>query len=100
MSFDEVKDRTSSAMGEGDDGGVFDEMITAYSHRRRAAQDLLVSALAESHSKAFTTYGRRAQFTTVGDSPVLDEPLHVLTRNLDFLARALSTASYRRVWRE
>jgi hypothetical protein len=110
MSFDEVKDRTSSAMGGGDDGGVFDEMITAYSHRRRAAQDLLVSALAESHSKPFTTYGRRAQFTTVGDSsvlddtysvsPELDEPLHVLTRNLDFLARALSTASYRRVWRE
>lgn len=71
MSFDEVRDRTSSAMGESEDGGVFDEMITAYTHRRRAANDLLVSALAESHSKPFRSYGSRVQFTTVGDSSVL-----------------------------
>lgn len=127
MSFDEVKDRTSSAMGEAVDGGVFDEMITAYTNRRKAAHDLLVHALVDSHSKPFRHYGSRVHFTTVGDSsvlgkiglpsrttssltlvlddaytisPELDEPLHILTRNLDFLAKALSTASYRRVWRE
>lgn len=33
-------------------------------------------------------------------SPELDEPLHILSRNLEFLAKALSTATYRRVWRE
>lgn len=70
MSFDEVKERTSSVMGESEDGGVFDEMITAYTQRRKAATDLLVSSLAESHSKPFRNYGSRAQFTTVGDTPV------------------------------
>ena len=132
MSLEQVKDRTSSASGE--DGGLFDEMVVAYSLRRKTAQDFLVSALAESHSKSFRSYIHRVQFTTVGDasvlgepflprmlksgkelstntrsledtwelsiSPELDEPLHILTRNLEFLVRALSTATYRRVWRE
>ena len=69
MSFDEVKDRTSSAMGE--DGGLFDEMVVAYSQRRKVAQDLLVSALVESHAKTFRTYATRVQYTAVGDSSVL-----------------------------
>lgn len=73
MSFDEVKDRTSSATVE--DGGLFDEMVVAYSQRRKAAQDLLISALAESHSKAFRTYASRVQYTTVGDSSVLGDYL-------------------------
>jgi len=110
MSLEQVKDRTSSATGE--DGGLFDEMVVAYSLRRKTAQDFLVFALVESHSKAFRSYMHRVQFTTVGDasvledtwelsiSPELDEPLHILTRNLEFLAKALSTATYRRVWRE
>lgn len=33
-------------------------------------------------------------------TPELDEPLHVLKRNLDFLSKTLSTASLRRVWHE
>lgn len=33
-------------------------------------------------------------------SPELDEPLHTLTRNLDFCHKALSTAVFRRVWRQ
>jgi RAD50-interacting protein 1 len=37
------------------------------------------------------------QLTT---SPELDEPLHVLTRNFEFLTKALSTAAFRRIWRE
>lgn len=32
-------------------------------------------------------------------SPELDEPLRILTRNLEFLARPLSTAVFRRVFR-
>lgn len=33
-------------------------------------------------------------------SSELDEPLHILRRNLEFLSKALSTAVFRRVWRE
>jgi hypothetical protein len=74
MSLEQVKDRTSSATGE--DGGLFDEMVVAYSLRRKTAQDFLVSALAESHSKAFRSYIHRVQFTTVGDASVLGEPAY------------------------
>jgi RAD50-interacting protein 1 len=59
-------------MGEvEEDGALFDEMIAAYAQRRKAAQDLLVSALANSHSKAFRNYTSRAQFSTVGDTAVI-----------------------------
>ncbi|KAI6779980.1 uncharacterized protein J7T54_000280 [Emericellopsis cladophorae] len=112
MTFDEVKDRTSSAMGMSEDGALFDEMIVAYSLRRKTAHEFIVSTLNTAHTKAFRTYGQRASFTTIGESsvvedpaslnvsPELDEPLHILTRNLAFLAKPLSTASFRRVWRE
>lgn len=33
-------------------------------------------------------------------TPELDEPLRILKRNLDFLSKALSTASFRRVWHD
>lgn len=33
-------------------------------------------------------------------TPELDEPLSVLKRNLEFLGKALSAASFRRVWRD
>lgn len=33
-------------------------------------------------------------------TPELDEPLSVLRRNLEFLGKALSAASFRRVWRD
>ncbi|KAF4998033.1 hypothetical protein FDECE_11910 [Fusarium decemcellulare] len=33
-------------------------------------------------------------------TPELEEPLRILQRNFDFLIKALSTAAFRRVWRE
>ncbi|KAI5466857.1 TIP-1 family-domain-containing protein [Mariannaea sp. PMI_226] len=122
LSYDDVKCRTSSAVGqESDSGALFDETVMAYSQRRKAGLDLLVGALVESHSKAFRPYTHHVQWTTVGDisilgvlysslltyaldmesvTPELDEPLRILRRNLDFLNRALSTATFRRVWRD
>ncbi|KAH7157120.1 TIP-1 family-domain-containing protein [Dactylonectria macrodidyma] len=110
MSYDDVKNRTSSSAGqENDDGALFDETVAAYSQRRKAGLDLLVSALVESQSKAFRAYTTRVQWTTVGDTavlddltitPELDEPLRILRRNFDFLLKALSTATFRRVWRD
>ncbi|PHH80322.1 hypothetical protein CDD80_1961 [Ophiocordyceps camponoti-rufipedis] len=96
--------------GGGDDGGIFDETVLAFTMRRKAAEELLIGALSDSHSKAFRAYLHQAQWTTVGEAavlddpshmsvtPELDEPLRILKRNLDFLSRALSTASFRRVW--
>lgn len=112
MSYEEVKDRTSAAVGsEGDEGVLFDETIAAYSLRRKTAQDFLVNALADSHYKAFRAYSTRTQWTTISDSvpdidpsqlavtPELDEPLRILKRNFDFLLKAIGTPSFRRTWR-
>lgn len=69
MSYEEVKDRTSAAVGsEGDDGVLFDETIAAYSLRRKTALDFLVSALADSHYKAFRAYSTRTQWTTISEN--------------------------------
>ena len=90
MSYDHVRDRTSSCVGSEEDGGVlFDETISAYSMRRKRAQEFLVSAVNDSHHRAFRPYLQRAQWTTISDDPSaadayqlaitaeLDEPLKV-----------------------
>jgi hypothetical protein len=90
MSYDHVRDRTSSVVGtEDDSGALFDEIIAAYSVRRQRAQDFLVDALVDSHHKAFYAYLKRPQWTTINEDPAavdlsnlavtaeLDEPLRV-----------------------
>lgn len=68
MSYEEVKDRTSTAVGSGNDDGVlFDETISAYSARRKAALEFLVTALVDSHNKAFRAYLTRTQWTTISE---------------------------------
>lgn len=68
MSYDQVRDRTSAAVGSEDDGGVlFDETIAAYSQRRKRAQEFLSEALVESHRKAFKAYLHRPQWSTVAE---------------------------------
>ncbi|OTB01935.1 hypothetical protein M426DRAFT_323036 [Hypoxylon sp. CI-4A] len=112
MSYEDVKDRTSAVVGSDSDGGIlFDETIAAYASRRKTAEEYLVTALIDSHQKAFRPYIAKAQWTTISDNSnvetsqfsvtaELDEPLKILKRNLTFLAAALSTAVFRRVWRE
>ncbi|KAI0391549.1 RINT-1 family protein [Xylariaceae sp. FL0594] len=111
MSHEHVKDRISSAVGsDGDSGILFDETIAAYSFRRKTAEEYLVSALIDSHQKAFRPYLSKPQWTTIDANlnidpsqlaitPELDEPLKILKRNLSFLSAAISTAVYRRIWR-
>lgn len=94
------------------DGAIFDETIGAFAARRKAAEDLLVASLTDAHAKAFRGYTQKVQWTTVGESamlddlsdlsitPELDEPLAILKQNFEFLVKTLSSASYRRVWRE
>ncbi|KAI0468212.1 RINT-1 family protein [Xylaria cf. heliscus] len=111
MSHEDIKGRISSAVGTDEDAGIlFDETIGAYSFRRKTAEEYLVSALIDSHQKAFRPYLGKPQWTTISSdinidpsqlaiTPELDEPLKILKRNLGFLSSALSTAVYRRVWR-
>ncbi|OAA73595.1 RINT-1 family protein [Cordyceps fumosorosea ARSEF 2679] len=91
------------------DGGIFAETVDAYNSRRKAAEDVLVSTLADAHAKAFRAYTQRPQWTTIGDADTLDPlqfsitaeldlPLSKLEENFKFLHGALSSASYDRVW--
>ncbi|KIH89022.1 hypothetical protein SPBR_06608 [Sporothrix brasiliensis 5110] len=141
LSVSNVRDRTASSAavnggahknhGDGnmDEDNLFDGTIQAFKQRRKAAQDFLVSTLANSHRKAFRPYVLRTQWTTVAGNgrgsiddssdasatvsgagavispadlaitPELDEPLRIIRRNLEFLARALGTVPLRRVVR-
>ena len=75
MSYEHVKDRTSSTVGLEEDGGIlFDETIAAYSMRRQAAQGLLIAAVIDSHQKAFRPYFSRAQWTTIVDGATIVDP--------------------------
>ncbi|KAG5985172.1 hypothetical protein E4U55_000808 [Claviceps digitariae] len=108
-----IQGRIPGAFSDGsNDGGIFDETVSAYSSRRQAAEQLLISALADAHSKAFRNYINSVQWTTVGESAILDDPFHasvtseldeplrVLQRDFEFLAKALSTAAFRRIWHQ
>ncbi|KAH6647261.1 RINT-1 family protein [Truncatella angustata] len=109
MSYNHVKDHTSSEIDSDDLGTIFDETIKFYSKRRDRAQAFLIDALTESHNTAFRPYLSAAQWSIVNgesDSSLLsvtaelDEPLRILKRNLNFLELALSTIVYRKVWRD
>lgn len=83
MSFDEVKEKTSSVMGEyKGTGALFDEMIAAYSRRQDAAQTLLISALESSHNESFRNYTHNAKFTTVGDMSTIGEHPRVFNQSI------------------
>jgi RAD50-interacting protein 1 len=74
MSYDEVKDRTSPAVGSDDEEGMlFDETISAYSMRRKASLDFLVDALTESLNKAFKPYITRTRWTPISDDSTASE---------------------------
>ncbi|KXJ90147.1 RINT-1 family protein [Microdochium bolleyi] len=111
LSYEQVKGRTSSSVGLDGDGGIlFDETITSYRNRRKAAEAFLVSALVSSHQKAFRAYLSKTEWSIVsGDSDdtailsitlELDEPLRTMKQNFEFLQPALSTTVFRRLLRE
>lgn len=72
LSYEDIKGRTSSSVGQGtDDGALFDETIAAYALRGKAAQELLSAALVESHNKAFRDYVTKVHWTTIGEAAEL-----------------------------
>lgn len=68
LSYEQVKDKTSSSVGLDGDGGIlFDETIVSYSARRKAAETYLISALVASQQKAFRSYLSKTEWSIIGD---------------------------------
>ena len=85
MSYADVKDSTSNAVGSETEGSVFDVTIAGYGRLRTRAEDFMTQAIKYNHSASFRHYFTRAQWTNVGDgdekavglTPELDQPLQV-----------------------
>ncbi|KAJ2904561.1 hypothetical protein MKZ38_007760 [Zalerion maritima] len=118
LNYSRIKAVTSASLGttggDGDDTAedstIFDAPMAGYGNSRRKAEDLLVGALVESDRAAFKSYASKTQWTTLGDDAVdaqslpltadLSPALEMLKRNMEYTAKALSTSTYRRVWRQ
>jgi hypothetical protein len=98
MSYTEVKDSTSTAVGSDAEGSVFDVTIAGFGHLRNRAEDFVLQALNYDFSGSFKHYFTRSQWTTVGDevapatvlsvTPELDQPLQVCA------AKAIKVSNY------
>lgn len=69
MSYSEVKDATSDAVGSEEEGSVFDKTIETYSSLRSKAEGLIISSLRKSFSANFKQYMSKPQWTTIGEVP-------------------------------
>lgn len=106
MSYREVKDATSTAVGSDSEGSVFDMTIDGYRRLQRRAEEFMAEALKSDLSNAFKHYLTRTQWTTVGDVPSdlavtaeLDQPLRVSRDYLAFLKKTLSKSHGRHLLR-
>ncbi|KAE8445591.1 hypothetical protein EG329_013224 [Mollisiaceae sp. DMI_Dod_QoI] len=110
MSYTEVKDATSDAVGSEEEGSVFDKTIESYLNLRTKAEELIVSSLRKSFPTNFKQYITKPQWTTIGDLPQsspsfvavtaeLDQPLQALKQDMTFLRQTLADAAFRRLWR-
>jgi hypothetical protein len=107
MSYTEVKDATSDAVGSEEEGSVFDKTIETYNSLRSKAEELIISSLRRSFPVNFKQYISKPQWTTIGDSSPafvavtaeLDQPLQALKQDMKFLRRTLADAAFRRLWR-
>ncbi|TVY16092.1 RAD50-interacting protein 1 [Lachnellula arida] len=109
MSYNEVRDCTSDAVGSTEEGSVFDVTIAAYQRLANRTESLITQAIKYALPNSFKAYLTKPEWTTVGEVPTslsiaitaeLDQPLQTLKENSIFLRDTISYAAYRRIWRE
>ncbi|KAI9829595.1 MAG: hypothetical protein M1819_006100 [Sarea resinae] len=110
MSFEDVAERTSSAVGsDSDSGALFDETAAAYKKLRVRAEGIIVDTLTYNVREALRPYSRISPWSALGPSDLtatsttttaeLAPLLTYLTTSFSFLSSALSTAPLRRIAR-
>jgi hypothetical protein len=70
MSYNEVKDCTSNAVGSEEEGSVFDHIIEIYTKLRQRSESLIIQAVKYSFPATFRQYITKPQWTTIGELPV------------------------------
>jgi len=73
MSYTEVKDVTSNAVGSDTDGSLWDVTIENYERVRQKAEMLLLQAVQYSFPTTFKQYINKPQWTTIGEFPPAGE---------------------------
>jgi hypothetical protein len=110
MTYSEVKNTTSSAVGSELDGGLFDETILAYRKLHADAQQRIVNAVKYALPATMRNYINKPNWLSLDASQVDDAamsitaefeaPLRLVETDMAFLHKALSTVAFRRVWHE
>jgi RAD50-interacting protein 1 len=67
MSYTEVKDCISDAVGSNEEGSVFDVTIEGYQRITKSAESLITQAIKYSFPASFKAYITKPEWTTVGD---------------------------------
>ena len=80
MSYTEVKDVTSEAVGSEEEGSLFDVTIDGYERVRGRAESLIEQSIKYSLPTIFKQYLTKPQWTTIGDIPSSRLPIHPDTR--------------------
>ena len=67
MSYTEVKDCTSDAVGSTEEGSVFDVTIEGYQRLTKKTEGLITQAIKYAFPNSFKAYLTRPEWTTIGD---------------------------------
>ena len=67
MSYVDVKNITSAFVGSDEDGGVFDETITAFQKRRDHSERLIIETIKYRFPSALRPYLNKPQWLTVDE---------------------------------
>jgi hypothetical protein len=67
MTYNEVKDCTSDAVGSEEEGSVFDVTILGFENIRKRSESLLIQAIKYNFPASFRQYLTKPQWTTIAD---------------------------------
>jgi hypothetical protein len=69
MTYTEVKDCTSEAVGSQDEGSVFDVAINDFENLKNKAENLITGALKYKFPANFSQYLSKPEWQTIDDAP-------------------------------
>ncbi|KAI5801476.1 TIP-1 family-domain-containing protein [Peziza echinospora] len=119
LTIQDIADKTSSAVVSGeDDGALFDETAGAYKTLQHRTEEMIIHHIANSVIEELRAYSRITIWSSIDPdsssssgtnhthtpssltlSPEISQPLSTLSSSFSFLARALTTPVFLRIFR-